>query len=366
MFSIHKISGKARLGTLNLKHGFIETPVFMPVATKASVKTLTSQDLEMLKYNIILCNTYHLFLRPGLDIIKNAGSLHKFMNWSKPILTDSGGFQVFSLAKRCKITEAGASFQSHIDGSFFQLTPEKAVRIQEILGSDIHMVFDECSAFPISYEEASDAMQRSMRWAKRSKNEQSPQSPLYQFGIVQGSVYKDLREESCRILQDIGFDGYAIGGLSVGEDISFMRDMTEICCNHLPTDKPRYLMGVGTPLDLIESVALGVDMFDCVMPTRNARNGGLFTSQGKLTIRNARHRLTSSPIDKKCSCLTCRHYSLSYLHHLYKCGELSVYRLLTIHNLCFYFQFMQKIRDAIREEFFEDFLLQQKNIWKKT
>lgn len=363
MFTLHKTSGKARRGTLQLAHGKVETPIFMPVGTVGSVKTLVPEDLEKLEAQIILGNTYHLYLRPGLEVIRAAGGLHNFIGWDKPILSDSGGFQIFSLGKSRKLTEEGAKFKSIIDGKEIMLTPELSVEIQETLGSDIHMVLDECTPYPATHEEAKTSMEMSLRWAKRSRDAKT-KDELCQFGIVQGGVYEDLRKQSIDGLLEIGFEGMAIGGLSVGEPKEHMRAMTEYCCNHLPEDKPRYLMGVGTPLDLIESVALGVDMFDCVMPTRNARNGSIFTSVGKLNIRNAVHTLDQGPLDPNCECYTCKNFSRSYLRHLFKSGELTGLRLLSLHNVTYYVKFMQDIRDAIENDTFDSLLKSIQEIYQ--
>jgi queuine tRNA-ribosyltransferase len=363
VFTIKESDGLARCGELSLAHGKVQTPIFMPVGTVGSVKTMVPEDLNNLKAQIILGNTYHLFLRPGLDVIKKFGDLHRFIGWDKPILSDSGGYQVFSLAKKRKISEEGASFQSHIDGKRFTLTPELAVHIQEVLGSDIHMVLDECTPYPAERSYAKESLERTARWAKRSRQARTNNN-LYQFAIVQGSCFSDLRKESIDRSLEIGFDGYSIGGLSVGEPTSAMREMTEFCCKHLPQEKARYLMGVGTPLDLIESVALGVDMFDCVMPTRNARNGCLFTSQGKVSIKRLEFKFDKSPLDPDCYCYTCRNFSRAYLRHLFKAKELTVLRLFTLHNLTFYLNFMEKIRSAIKEKTFHSLLKEQQNIWK--
>ena len=362
MFKLLKKDGKARRGQLHLKRGVVETPIFMPVGTLGCVKSLLPEDLETLGAQIILGNTYHLYLRPGLDVIKPFGDLHKFMAWDKPILTDSGGFQVFSLAQKRKIKEEGVSFSSHIDGKRFMLTPESVVEIQEALGSDIQMVLDECPAATVTHKEADKSLELTLRWAKRARDAK-PKNDLMQFGIVQGAVYPDLRAKSAKRLIEIGFDGYAIGGLSVGESKEDMRAMTEVSCTALPENKARYLMGVGTPLDLIESVALGVDMFDCVMPTRNGRNGCLFTSKGKVQIKHARYRLDESPLDDECSCYTCKNYSKAYLRHLHKAGELSAHRLFSLHNLTFYLDLMARIRKAIEEDRFDELLKEQRELW---
>lgn len=362
MFKLQKTSSKARRGQLKLKHGIVETPIFMPVGTVGSVKSMTSADMHGMNTQILLGNTYHLFLRPGLEVIRAAGGLHNFMNWSKPILTDSGGFQIFSLGKLNKLTESGAHFQSHLDGTRFLLTPELAVEIQETLGADIHMVLDECTSYPVSYEVAKSSMERSLRWAKRCREARTNQD-LCQFGIVQGSMFKDLRKQCIEGLVEIGFEGLAMGGLSVGESKVEMREMTEFCCEHLPQNSPRYLMGVGTPLDLIESVALGVDMFDCVMPTRNARNGTLFTSTGKINIKNAQYKLDQDPLDAACACYTCTTFTRSYLRHLYACGELTALRLLSLHNLTYYLTLMNEIRQSIENDTFDVLLRHHQNLW---
>ena len=347
--------GKARRGQLKLKHGKIETPVFMPVGTVGSVKTLIPEDLQRMGAQIILGNTYHLYLRPGLEVIEKFGGLHSFIGWNKPILTDSGGFQIFSLSNRNKITEKGAQFQNHINGATMNLTPELAVSIQETLGSDIHMVLDECTPFPVSYETARASMERSLRWAERCRRAKQ-KADLLQFGIVQGSIFPDLRQKSAQGLIDIGFDGYAVGGLSVGEPKEEMLAMTAISCEHLPKDYPRYLMGVGTPLDLLECINLGVDMFDCVMPTRNGRNGTAFTSQGRIAIKNARYRLDDTALDENCPCYTCTTFSKGYLRHLFIAKELTVLRLLSLHNLTYYQRLMEEVRKAITEARFSELL----------
>ena len=339
-------ASQARCGKLQLKHGQVDTPIFMPVGTQGCVKTLLPTDLKGMDAQIILGNTYHLFLRPGLEVIKHFGGLHSFQKWDRPILSDSGGFQVFSLGQLNKISEEGAHFRSHLDGTAFLLSPELAVEIQETLGSDIHMVFDECTPFPATKEQAKSSMERSMRWAKRCK-EAKTNPELMQFGIVQGSVYPELRQQSCQQVVDVGFDGYAIGGLSVGEPKPEMRLVTKVCTDLLPKDKPRYLMGVGTPLDLIESVHLGVDMFDCVMPTRNGRNGTVFTSRGKINVKAAIHKLSNEPMDPDCSCYTCTTFEMGYLRHLYKASEPSIQRLLSLHNLHYYVNLMKKVRTSI-------------------
>ena len=346
MFELLKTDGMARRGRLRLHHGVVETPIFMPVGTVGSVKTLVPEDLHAAGAQIILGNTYHLFLRPGMEVIKHFGGLHKFIGWDKPMLSDSGGFQIFSLGALNKLTEAGAEFQSHIDGQRFKLTPESAVEIQETLGTDIHMVLDECTPYPATRDQAKSSMERSMRWARRCRDAKS-RAELAQFGIIQGGMYEDLRKASIEALTGIGFEGYAIGGLSVGEPKEDMHRITEWCTPLMPADKPRYLMGVGTPLDLVEGVARGIDMFDCVMPTRNGRNGTLFTSIGKVNIKNLKYRLDESPLDPACKCYTCANFTRGYLRHLFLSGEITGLRLLTLHNVSYYLDLMAELRNAI-------------------
>jgi queuine tRNA-ribosyltransferase len=358
-------SGGARRGRLTLAHGTVETPIFMPVGTVGAVKSLTPEDLKTIGASIILGNTYHLYLRPGMEVIEAFGGLHKFIGWDRPILTDSGGFQIFSLGQLNKLDETGAHFQSHLDGSKIVLTPELAVKIQETIGSDIHMVLDECTPYPATRQQAETSMQRSMRWAARCRRAKT-RPELCQFGIVQGGVYPDLRQASARALMDIGFEGYAIGGLSVGETKHEMADMTAASTEVLPKDKPRYLMGVGTPLDLLEGVNLGVDMFDCVMPTRNGRNGSLFTSQGRVNIKNQRYRFDESPLDPACRCYTCQNFSRAYLRHLFIAGELTCLRLFTIHNLTYYLDLMARVRDAIEADTFASLLTEQRELWTSS
>ena len=365
MFKLIKNSNKARLGLLQLAHGQVTTPIFMPVGTVGSVKTLLPMDLTGLGAQIILGNTYHLYLRPGLEVIRQFGGLHRFISWPHPILTDSGGYQIFSLGRFTTIDEKGAHFRSHIDGSALSLTPELAVTIQETLGSDIHMVLDECTSYPSTREEAESSMRRSLRWARRCRLAKT-RGELAQFGIVQGSMYEDLRRESARGLIDIGFEGYAIGGLSVGEPKSDMLAMNTVCCAELPTDKPRYLMGVGTPLDIIESVNVGIDMFDCVMPTRNGRNGTLFTSVGRLNIKNKKYQLDEMPLDPACPCYTCTQFSRGYLRHLFLARELSALRLFSLHNLTYYLRFMAQIRQSIEDGTFDALLEHHRGLWSPT
>jgi queuine tRNA-ribosyltransferase len=344
-----------RLGSFTTSHGTVSTPVFMPVGTQATVKTLSPEDLESIGAEIILSNTYHLFLRPGHDLIREFGGLHRFMNWKRPVLTDSGGFQVFSLADLRKVTDEGVTFQSHIDGGAKHvITPEYAVEIQEALGADIIMAFDECIPYPATRDYAQESLERTHRWAKRCRDAKKDAGQAL-FGIVQGGMYADLRKQSAEALVDIGFDGYAVGGLSVGETKPMMYEMLEATVPHLPQDQPRYLMGVGTPEDLVEGVDRGVDMFDCVMPTRNARNGTFFTSFGKLSIRNSRYERDREPLDPECRCYTCRTFTRAYLRHLFNAGEVLALRLGTIHNLSFYIGLMVRIRKSLAEGRFREF-----------
>lgn len=347
----------ARCGVIQTRHGRVETPIFMPVGTLGSVKSLAPEDLLDCGVQIILGNTYHLYLRPGCDVIGLFGGLHRFMNWPKPILTDSGGFQVFSLSKLAKITEDGASFQSHLDGSSHLLTPEKAVDIQRCLGADIIMCLDQCIAYPADKQQAIAATDLTARWARRCFDRwraiQDPNSSL--FGIVQGGMYPEMRRQAAARLAEIDFAGYAIGGLSVGEPREVMLAMAAATLPHLPDDKPKYVMGVGTPEDLVDLVGMGADMFDCVLPTRNARNGQLFTARGTLNISNARFRNDTDPVDPQCRCYTCRHYSRAYLRHLYQARELLSYRLNSIHNIFYYLELMGRMRAAIRTGGFQRF-----------
>ncbi len=351
-FNLLNTDGHARRGRLTVKHGVIETPIFMPVGTYGTVKSLTPEELTSLGAQIILGNTFHLMLRPSTGVIKAHGDLHDFMHWHKPILTDSGGFQVFSLGKLRKINEQGVTFKSPINGSPIFMGPEESMQVQRELGSDIVMIFDECTPYPATYDEAADSMRLSLRWALRSKNAHAD-NPNALFGIVQGGMYEALRVESIQGLIDIGFDGYAIGGLSVGEPKDEMFNTLDAVHPHLPNDKPRYLMGVGTPEDLIEAVSRGIDMFDCVMPTRNARNGHLFTRYGVIKIRNSQYEFDNRPLDESCTCYTCQNYSRAYLKHLDKCQEMLGCRLNTLHNLHYYLQLMQEIRTAIEDQRFE-------------
>ena len=367
-FTVTHTHGAARRGVLTTPHGVVNTPAFMAVGTQGAVKAVTQRDLEDLGSEIVLANTYHLYLRPGADRIARLGGLHKFMGWDKPILTDSGGYQVFSLAERRTVQEQGATFRSHLDGSEHLLTPESAVDIQAQLGSDVAMVLDECLEYPASHDRARESLERTLRWAKRGRDHfvamrsRSLESdsrdieggrPLIinpgqaQFGIIQGGTYTDLRRRSVDEMVAIGFEAYAIGGLSVGEPIAEMYDVTEETARWLPADRPRYLMGVGTPVDLVESVARGIDMFDCVLPTRNARNGQLFTSAGRLNIKNAEYAEDESPADPECTCYTCRHFSRAYLRHLFLSREMTSATLNTLHNLHFYLDTMRRLREAI-------------------
>lgn len=339
----------ARVGRLVTTHSIIETPVFMPVGTRGTVKALTQEMLETLDARIILGNTYHLFLRPGHELIAELGGLHKFMAWPRSILTDSGGFQVFSLGALRKIKEEGVEFRSHLDGSRQFISPEISMQIQYDLGSDIVLAFDECTPYPATHDEARKSLELTSRWARRSRAEFDRLNRGQQnlFGIIQGSVYHDLRKQSLEQLLEIGFAGYAIGGLSVGEEKAMMYDTTEFIAPLLPADKPRYLMGVGTPEDLVEAVARGVDMFDCVMPTRNARNGQVFTARGKLNVRNAKYAKDTKPIDEDCHCTVCQRYSRAYIRHLYLNDEMLASILCSYHNLAFYLDLMRQIRQAI-------------------
>jgi queuine tRNA-ribosyltransferase len=364
-FSVTHTQGAARRGVLTTPHGVVNTPAFMAVGTQGAVKAVTHRDLDDLGVEIILANTYHLYLRPGASRIGAFGGLHPFIGWNKPILTDSGGYQVFSLASRRKVHEEGATFRSHLDGSEHLLTPESAVDIQAQLGSDIAMVLDECLEHPASHDRARESLERTLRWARRGRdhflrikelgyssthptNPARPTNPgQAQFGIIQGGTFPDLRRRSVEETVEIGFEAYAIGGLSVGEPIPEMYDVTEQTAPLLPADRPRYLMGVGTPADLVESVARGIDMFDCVLPTRNARNGQLFTSTGRLNIKNAEYADDKNPIDAQCGCYTCRSFSRAYLRHLFQAQEMTAGTLNTLHNLHFYLDTMRRIREAI-------------------
>ena len=361
-FTLLKTDGNARRGRVKLNHGVVETPIFMPVGTYGSVKAMSPLELEEIEAQIILGNTFHLWLRPGLDVIARFGGLHKFMGWNKPILTDSGGFQVFSLGAMRKITEEGVHFASPINGDKLFLSPEVSMQIQRVLNSDIVMQFDECTPYeidgrPATQVEAAQSMRMSLRWARRSTDEfQRGGNPNALFGIVQGGMFETLRDDSLAGLNDIGFDGFAIGGLSVGEPKEEMMRVLEHTGPQLPADKPHYLMGVGTPEDLVAGVASGIDMFDCVMPTRNARNGWLFTRFGDIKIKNARYKDDEKPLDETCECYACSNFSRAYLHHLHRTGEILGARLNTIHNLHYYLQLMKEIRDAIDATAFQPFV----------
>ncbi|PIQ88876.1 MAG: tRNA guanosine(34) transglycosylase Tgt [Candidatus Omnitrophica bacterium CG11_big_fil_rev_8_21_14_0_20_42_13] len=358
---IHKDkNSRARLGRLVTVRGDIDTPIFMPVATQGTVKALSNRDLRECKAEIILANAYHLYLRPGLEIIKNAGGLHKFMAWDKPILTDSGGYQVFSLARLRKVKDIGVEFQSHIDGSRHFLTPENVIDTQCILGSDILMPLDECLHYPCIKDEAQTAMKRTIQWAKRSKEalgrwQQANHGSQLLFGIVQGATYPDLRKSCVEQLAEMSFSGYSIGGISVGEPQDLMYNIVQSTCEYLPENFPRYLMGVGTPQDIISAVDFGVDMFDCVVPTRYGRNGTAFTSRGKIVVRNASFTNDLAPLDEECSCFVCREYSRSYIRHLLNAGEILGSAAVSYHNTYFYLEFMHKIRQAIKQDDFTGF-----------
>ena len=354
LFKLIKENSGARRGQLSFERGTIETPAFMPVGTYGTVKAMTPEELESIGAEIILGNTFHLMLRPGTGIIQKHGDLHDFMNWQKPILTDSGGFQVYSLAKMRKITEQGVLFNSPVDGSKIELTPEYSMQIQKELGSDIVMIFDECTPYPATEKEAMGSMRLSLRWAERCKAAHEG-NPSALFGIVQGGMYRELRHESAEGLKALDFNGYAIGGLSVGEPMEERNEVLDFTVPELPADKPRYLMGVGRPEDIVEAVRRGVDMFDCVIPTRHARTGFIYTSKGILKIRNSRYQDDTRPLDEHCDCYTCRNYSRAYIRHLDKCGEILGSRLTTIHNLYYYQQLMRDIRSAIEEDRFEAF-----------
>ena len=353
-FNLLKKEGKARRATISFPRGDIQTPAFMPVGTYGAVKSLSPAELKEMGADIILGNTFHLWLRPGTDIIKKHGSLHGFNGWDKPILTDSGGFQVFSLGKMRKLTEEGVTFKSPINGSKVFLSPEISMQVQRDLGSDIVMCFDECTPYPATEKEAKDSMELSMRWAQRSKDAHGD-NPSALFGIIQGGMYEHLRDESLQALKKIDFDGFAIGGLSVGEPKDEMIKILDYTAHQMPEDKPRYLMGVGTPKDLVEAVYRGVDMFDCVMPSRNARNGHIFTSEGTIRIRNSKYKEDISALDPTCDCYTCKNFTKSYLHHLDKIKEILGSRLNTIHNLHYYQKLMRDILQAIEAERFGEF-----------
>lgn len=364
-FELLATQGLARRGRLHFDRGVVETPTFMPVGTYGTIKAMTTHELKDMGAQIVLGNTFHLMLRPGTDIIELHGDLHDFMQWSGPILTDSGGFQVFSLGELRKISEEGVEFRSPLNGEVVLLTPERSMEVQRKLGSDIVMVFDECTPYPADELTARESMRLSLRWAKRCKHAHAD-NPSALFGIIQGGMFPELRFESLQELLAIGFDGYAIGGLSVGEPKSEMFHVLDALTPHIPSDKPRYLMGVGTPEDLVQCVLRGIDMFDCVMPTRNARNGHLFTSEGVVRIRNSQYKTDTGPLDPNCSCYTCKNYSRAYLHHLDKCKEILGARLNSLHNLHYYQNLMQHLRSAIEQgkllEFSTAYLEDQKEL----
>jgi queuine tRNA-ribosyltransferase len=353
-FSLMTQDGQARRGKVSLAHGEVQTPAFMPVGTYGTVKSLSPNEIRDTGAHIVLGNTFHLWLRPGLDVIEAHGGLHQFISWDGPILTDSGGFQVWSLGDLRKISEEGVKFRSPINGDSCFLTPEESMRIQKVLNSDIVMIFDECTPYPATVQEARDSMQLSLRWARRSKDAHEG-NPNALFGIIQGGMYEDLRDISLNGLTDISFDGYAIGGLSVGEPKEDMLRILAHTAPRMPQDKPRYLMGVGTPEDLVAAVSNGIDMFDCVMPTRNARNGWLFTRNGDIKLKNARYKMDTAPLDPDCKCYTCQNFSRAYLHHLHRLGEILGARLNTIHNLHYYQELMAGMRKAIESHTFDEF-----------
>jgi len=353
-FDVLKTDGKARRGVLQLAHGTVQTPAFMPVGTYGTVKAMSPAELTTIGFEIVLSNTYHLSLRPGLAVIEAHGGLHRFMGWDKPIITDSGGFQVFSLGAMRKITEEGVKFSSPLNGDKIFISPEESMRIQKVLNSDIVMIFDECTPYPATEQQAADSMRLSLRWAARSKAAHAG-NPNALYGIVQGGMFEDLRDESARELVAMNFDGYAIGGLSVGEPKDDMVRILRHTAPQLPTNKPRYLMGVGTPKDLVHAVGEGIDQFDCVLPTRNARHGILFTRRGEMRIRNARWKLDTDPIDPQCGCHACLHFSRAYLHHLIRANEILGARLATLHNLHYYHGLMAQMRAAIESGGFADF-----------
>jgi len=368
-FEVHKTSGMARTGSVTFRRGSVRTPAFMPVGTYGSVKSVTPEEVRESGADIILGNTFHLMLRPGPRIVRQHGGLHEFMNWSGPILTDSGGFQVFSLAEIRKLTEAGVKFRSPLNGDEVILTPEISIEVQHDLNADVAMIFDECTPYPATQAEARESMELSLRWARRSRDRfdelkaEEPDRGEALFGIIQGGVYDNLRRESLDGLTAIGFDGYAVGGLAVGEPEDERIAVLEHLLPRMPADRPRYLMGVGTPVDIADAVIRGIDMFDCVMPTRHARNGHLFTSRGTVKIRNARYSDDTGPLDPDCDCYTCEHYSLAYLRHLEKCGEILGPRLGTIHNLHYYQKLMMNIRDSIGSDSLADFAADLRSVY---
>ena len=370
-FVLEKTSSqsKGRAGVITTPHGEIQTPVFMPVGTQGTVKAVSPDELITLGTQMILGNTYHLYLRPGDDLIHNAGGLHAFSGWSESILTDSGGFQVFSLSSLRKVTDEGVRFQSHIDGSYHMFTPEKVIDIQRNLGSDLMMVLDECSPYPCSYEIAMKANDRTLKWAERCLRQYKKTQSLYDtpqtlFGIVQGSTYEFIRKVSAERLLELDFDGYAIGGLAVGEPQTAMQEMTDLCTDLLPENRPRYLMGVGKPDDIVKAIALGVDMFDCVIPTRNGRNGTVYTWEGKIVLRNEIYAHDFSPIDAACHCYTCQHFTKAYLRHLFQAEEILGLRLASIHNLYFYMQLVKEARKAILDDCMKEWSRQFADLYK--
>jgi queuine tRNA-ribosyltransferase len=351
-FAVEHTEVSARAGRLETDHGAIETPIFMPVGTQGSVKAVEHRELQELGAQIILGNTYHLYLRPGFEVLKNMGGLHRFMNWQLPILTDSGGYQVFSLTELRKISQDGVTFRSHVDGSSHLFTPEKVMEIEHAIGSDIMMVLDECTPYPCEHVYAKKSNEMTVRWAVRCQKAHAASEPLYGhrqalFAIVQGSVFKDIRKDSAAALVDLDFEGYAVGGLAVGEPAEMMYDLTEYCTSMLPAHKPRYLMGVGTPENLLECIERGIDMFDCVMPTRNGRNSMVFTRDGRVNLRNAKHRTDSQPVDAECTCYGCRNFSRAYLRHLFQVKEILALQLASMHNLTFYLWLVKEARENI-------------------
>ncbi len=356
-FELQQSDGSARAGLIQTDHGVIETPVFIPIATQGTVKSIEPRELEEIGAQIILGNTYHLSLRPGEDLLRRAGGLHRFAGWHGPILTDSGGFQIFSLTGLREISEEGVRFQSHIDGSLHFFSPERVIELERIIGADIIMVLDECLPYPSDHDYAGESMKRTVRWAEKSKAALSQYPGIYGhtqalFGIVQGSLYEDLRSDCAKKLMDLDFEGYAIGGLAVGELVDSMYEMTEFCTNLLPADRPRYLMGVGTPVNLLESIERGCDIFDCVLPTRNGRNGMAFTSAGTITLKNSKYEDDFRQLDPACQCYTCRNFSRAYLRYLFRSREILGMQLLTLHNLSYYLSLMQEARGAIRRHEF--------------
>ncbi len=352
-FSVINSDGNSRTGRIKLKNGEINTPAFMPVATLGTVKAMSPDELKDMGTEIILCNTYHLYLRPGHDVIKDSGGLHRFINWERPILTDSGGFQVYSLSLLRKIEDDGVHFRSHVDGSMYFISPSRSIEIQKDLGAEIIMAFDDCTPYPSTYEYTLKSQELTTEWARRCKEVELDRQTL--FGIIQGGTYKDLRIKSAEEITNIGFGGYAVGGLSVSEPKDIMREIIHYIAQYIPDNKPRYLMGIGDLGDILEAVESGFDMFDCVMPTRNARNGTLFTSRGRISIKRQEFKRNNGPLDPECGCYTCKNFTMSYLRHLFLCKEILSMRLNTIHNLWFYLDFFRKMRDAINKKRFSEF-----------